>query len=139
MSLMSTQRAAYNRNAILSATPAQLLIMLYDRLLLDLGRAQLAQTAGAWENASAQLLHAQDIIAELQSSLKIDEWDGADQLLALYTYVNTGLINANINRDTALTAECISLLEPLRQTWIDAAAAQTAATTSTPAGAWGVA
>ena len=57
------------------------------------------------------------------SSLKTDAWDGADGLLGLYNYAFTALVNANIQRDPALTREAIELLEPLRQAWHEAAAA----------------
>lgn len=112
---------AYQREAILSASPARLLVMLYDRLLLDLARAEAAQLAEAWDVARQNLLHAQDIIAELSGSLDLNAWDGADNLLGIYNYAGNALMNANINRDVALTQECIELLEPLRQTWQEAA------------------
>lgn len=120
--------AKYNRSVILSASPAQLLTMLYDRLLLDLKRAEQLQVQESWPAASAQLIHAQDIIGELQSSLNVDVWDGGEQLFALYTYVNTALISANVNRDVALTREAIAHIEPLAATWREAAV-------QTPAGA----
>ncbi len=72
------------RRSVLSAPPARLLTMLYDRLLLDLGRARLAGSAN-WPVASENLLHGQAIIAELISSLKTDAWDGADGSLASTT------------------------------------------------------
>jgi flagellar protein FliS len=135
MSLHALHISEYNRNAILSATPAQLLTMLYDRLLLDLERAQLAQTTERWLDARENLLHAQDIVTELQGTLDVAAWDGGPGLFALYNYVSVALVNANINRNVALTAECIALLEPLRQTWHEAAAGITIA----PKGAWSVA
>jgi len=112
---------AYGRNAILTASPAQLLTMLYDRLLLDLGRAEAAQQAAQWQTASEQLLHAQAIVTELIGSLRVEEWAGAEQLLALYQYVLAALVNANVHRDAAQVRECIDLLEPLRQAWHEAA------------------
>lgn len=118
---MYAQRSQYNRDAVLSATPVRLVTMLYDRLLLDLGRAEAAQVAQNWGVASENLLHAQAIVAELTSSLRVDAWDGGEGLMALYGYVTTSLINANIHRDVALTRESIGLLEPLRQTWHAAA------------------
>ncbi|WP_160667735.1 flagellar export chaperone FliS [Pseudarthrobacter sp. ATCC 49987] len=117
------QRNQYLADSVLSAPPARLLTMLYDRLLLDLGRAETAQQTANWPVATENLLHGQAIIAELISSLKTDAWDGADGLLGLYNYVSTALVNANIQRDPALTREAIELLEPLRQAWHDAAAA----------------
>ena len=119
----AAQRNQYLADSILSAPPARLLTMLYDRLLLDLGRAETAQQAANWPVASENLLHGQAIIAELISSLKTDAWDGADGLLGLYNYAFTALVNANIQRDPALTREAIELLEPLRQAWHEAAAA----------------
>jgi flagellar protein FliS len=114
-------RNQYNRDAVLSATPARLLTMLYDRLLLDLSRAERAQDAQNWAVASENLVHAQAIVAELSSSLKLDAWDGAKGLFELYTFVSTQLVEANIHRDSERTRSCITLLEPLRDAWHQAA------------------
>lgn len=122
------KRAQLNREAILSASPARLLTMLYDRLLLDLNRAEAAQQRGDWAVASENLVHAQDIIAELVSSLNMEIWDGAQGLQSLYAFATQTLINANIRRDPAMTRQIISLLEPLRQAWHEAAAAPIEAT-----------
>jgi len=112
----------YQRTAILSASPAQLLTMLYDRLLLDLHRAEQAQQDARWGEASAQLRHAQDIIIELQRTLDLDAWDGAQRLSAIYDYVFQAAMQADIRRDPELTRECVRRLEPLRQAWHEAAA-----------------
>jgi flagellar protein FliS len=128
--LRASQLNQYNNDAILSAPPARLLTMLYDRLLLDLNRAQFAQENANWSVASENLLHAQAIVHELASTLKTDAWDGAENLLGIYNYALQAMIGANIHRDVERTKECIGLLEPLRQGWHDAAAqlpAQTAA------------
>ncbi|OIH86765.1 flagellar export chaperone FliS [Arthrobacter sp. UCD-GKA] len=117
------KRAQLNREAILSASPARLLTMLYDRLLVDLNRAEAAQLSGNWPAASENLVHAQSIIAELISSLNSDLWSGATQLHSLYAFSTQLLIDANIKRDPALTRQAITLMEPLRQTWHEAASA----------------
>jgi flagellar protein FliS len=119
--VVQRQRSEYAEQAVLSATPVQLVTMLYDRLLLDLARAEKAQVGQEWAAASEQLLHAQAIIAELTSSLRVDVWDGGEGLLALYSYTSTALVNANVHRDVALTREVTGLLEPLRQAWHEAA------------------
>jgi flagellar protein FliS len=116
----------YAADAVMSASPMRLLTMLYDRLLLDLGRAEAAHETGSWAVASTNLLHAQDIVTELTSSLKPELWDGGDRLLALYNYVASALIEANVKRDTSRIREAIGLLEPLRQSWHEAAAQLTA-------------
>ncbi len=137
MNAFSDQRRQYLRDSVLSATPARLLTMLYDRLLLDLARAEQAQAAENWQAASAQLLHAQEIIAELSSSLKKDIWDGAENLFGLYTYVSNALMAANMHRDIKATRECIALLEPLREAWHEASASLPAQNSWDPAQAAG--
>jgi len=112
---------AYQREAVLSASPARLLTMLYDRLLLDLNRAETAQISEDWDTARENLLHAQDIVSELSGSLQRDAWDGAEQLLGIYNFAGTALMTANIQRNAALTRECIDIFEPLRTTWHEAA------------------
>jgi flagellar protein FliS len=116
----------YAADAIMSASPMRLLTMLYDRLLLDLDRAEKAHETKSWAVASTNLLHAQDIVTELISSLKVDAWDGGERLLALYNYVAGALIDANVKRDTARIRESIELLEPLRQAWHEASMELTA-------------
>lgn len=120
--MFNRQRDQLRRDAILSATPAQLVTMLYDRLLLDLRRAETAQGTGNWPVASENLLHAQAIIAELTGSLDTKAWDGADNLLGIYNYASSALVSANMHRNVDRTREAIRLLEPLQQTWHEAAA-----------------
>ncbi|MDM7990874.1 flagellar export chaperone FliS [Arthrobacter sp. zg-Y877] len=131
---MAAKRAEYARNAVLSASPARLLTMLYDRLLLDLARAETAQQNAEWPLASENLLHAQAIITELLGTLKTDVWEGGENLHAIYTYSLSTLLNANIGRDAKLTRECIDLLEPIRLAWHEASA-QLPAAGATPAAA----
>jgi len=114
-------RAAYARDAVLSATPAQLVVMLYDRLELDLQRAELAQAEQRWADAQAPLRHAQDIITELQLSLRLDVWDDAEKLFAIYTYVRNALIAANVSHDVERTRESARLIAPLAAAWRQAA------------------
>ena len=113
----ATARAAYVRDSITSASPAQALTMLYDRLLLDLRWAEKSQSSGDWVAASPHLIHAQDIITELASTLKPDLWSGGPALMSLYIYVLGILRNGNAWRDIEPTLEAIELLEPLRLAW----------------------
>lgn len=114
-------QSAYGRDAILTASPARLLTMLYDRLVLDLRRAEVAQGEERWSAASEQLLHAQAIVAELMGSLDTSVWDGGDDLLAVYVYLHEALVAANVHRDIARTHEVLELVLPLQETWRQAA------------------
>ncbi len=111
----------YREEAILSASPERIVTMLYDRLLLDVDRAEAAQRAENWATAHEQLQHAQAIVAELAGSLS-GSWSGVGELRALYAYLTRTLIGANIGRDAERTHECRELIAPLREAWHDAAA-----------------
>jgi flagellar protein FliS len=109
-------------DTVATASPQQLLVMLYDRLALDLERGEAALRAGDHEESSRQLLHAQEIVTELQSSLKVDVWEGGPRLSALYTWLFTELIQANVKRDANRVASCRQIVEPLKDAWRQAAA-----------------
>ena len=115
-------RARYLGNSIATASPQQLLVMLYERLALDLERGETAMAAGDRQEASEQLQHAQEIILELQASLRIDIWDGGPRLNALYVWLLSELIRANTKGDLRRVADCRKIVEPLRDAWREAAA-----------------
>ena len=113
-------RARYLADSVATASPAKLLMMLFDRLSLDLARGEQALLDGNRPEANTQLKHAQDIVSELHMSLDLDAWDGAAGLGQLYAYVVTELVNANVQGDATRVATCRSLIEPLRETWREA-------------------
>jgi flagellar secretion chaperone FliS len=115
-------RARYLADSVATASPAKLLLMLFDRLLLDLARGEQALLDGNRNEANTQLKHAQDIVSELHMSLDLDAWDGAAGLGQLYSFVVTELVNANVQGDVARVSACRSLMEPLRDTWREAVA-----------------
>jgi len=125
----AAQRARFVDDSIATASPARLLTMLYDRLVLDLVRAETAQELGDRSTASKQLLHAQEIVLELICSLRTDEWDGATRLGSIYGFLHSELVRANMTIDPERTRHCRLLAEPLAEAWREAAldaAAQTA-------------
>jgi flagellar secretion chaperone FliS len=127
--IYAAQRARFVDDSIATASPARLLTMLYDRLVLDLVRAETAQESGDRAAASKQLLHAQEIVLELVSSLRHDEWDGAAGLASIYSFLHSELVRANMTGDAVCTRACRLLVEPLAEAW-RAAALDTAALTA---------
>ncbi|GAB3467694.1 flagellar export chaperone FliS [Kineococcus endophyticus] len=112
----------YLGDALATATPATLLVMLYDRLLLDLQRAEKAQREQDRETAHTNLIHAQAIVQELQSSLDLEAWEGAPGLMSLYTWLLQEMSNANVDCDPERTARCrVDTVEPLAEAWREAA------------------
>ena len=114
-------RARYMGDAVTTASPQRLLVMLYDRLALDLERGQAALFAGDRTAANEQLQHAQDIVIELRSSLKVEVWEGGPRLAALYSWLLSELIAANVKGDANRVSSCRQVVEPLRDAWRQAA------------------
>jgi flagellar protein FliS len=119
-------RARYLGDSVSTASPQRILVMLYDRLALDLERAETALGSGDSQEARTQLQHAQDIVLELRSSLRVDAWEGGPRLAALYTWLITELTTATVKNDRNRVASCRQIVEPLRDAWRQAAASLTA-------------
>jgi len=119
--LMTSPLNRYLQDSVNTASPGKLLVMLYDRLVLDLTLGEEALRTGDRELANDKLNHAQEIILELRTTLNVEAWAGAPGLASLYGYLLTELIGANIARDADRVATCRGHIEPLRDAWREAA------------------
>lgn len=117
----ASARSRYASSSISTASPARLLVMLYERLLRDLTAAERALAERDHAVANDQLQHAQQIVLELRTSLDVDAWSGGPGLEALYTFLHGELVAANLDKDATRVRSCRSLLEPLADAWRDAA------------------
>jgi flagellar protein FliS len=99
----NSAKNAYVQNSVETASPARLLVMLYDRLVLDLQRGLAAQQAGNVPEAHTQLVHAQEIVIHLRGTLKVEAWDGGPALASVYDWLHGQLIQANMRKDPAVT------------------------------------
>jgi flagellar protein FliS len=124
MTYAAAARARYARESVTTASPARLVTMLYDRLVRDLGAAELALAVPDPESAHHQLVHAQEIVAELAASLDLTVWPEGQGLADLYVWLLQRLTTANLRKDVAIVVECRGIVEPLREAWHEAANAQ---------------
>lgn len=108
--------------AVSTASPMTLLLMLMDRLVLDLDRADMALEGDNRGAASEHIVHAEQIVDTLRSSLDPQAWDGAERLGEVYDYVFSLLVQASIRGDRKVLGEARELIAPLRETWSEAAA-----------------
>lgn len=128
---MADARNAYRDVGVTTASPNRLLLMLWDRLIRDLDTAMPALGSRDVEAAHEALVHAQDIVFELRSSLRVDAWAGGPGLASLYDYVAELLVRANAFKDLDLVRTARSLLLPLRDAFHAAAASSAAASPTT--------
>jgi flagellar protein FliS len=119
--LQSEARSAYTANTVATASPATLLVMLVERLVLDAERGLRCQLAGDGIAGSTHLQHAQAIVTELQATLDVEGWTGGRELMALYVYLQKLLVRGSARRDQRATKEAVLLCRHLRDTWKQAA------------------
>ena len=115
---MSTyQRAAAFRSDEAVVSPVRLLVMLYDRLIRDLDDAEDSIRTGDRPSAGFALVHAQEIVTELESALDPDAWDAAAELSSIYMYLQARLVRANLYQDLDALNDCRVATDPLREAW----------------------
>jgi flagellar secretion chaperone FliS len=109
--------SAYKTQAVQTATGPQLLLMLCDRLAVDIARADVALVANNNKAANDELQHAQKIVRMLRNALQPDVFTGGQQLLSVYVFLENHLIEANLQKDLAAVRECAALVQPIHEAW----------------------
>ncbi|HHY92778.1 MAG TPA: flagellar export chaperone FliS, partial [Firmicutes bacterium] len=107
--------AKYKEMQVTTASPGQLLLMLYDGGIRFCREAEVALTAGRLEEGHRLLLRAQDVVTELRSTLNLEAGPVAHNLDSLYEYMQRQLIEANIRKAAQPVQEVAELLAGLRE------------------------
>jgi flagellar protein FliS len=110
--------AAYRDHSITTASPARLVVLVFERLTLDLERALAALELGI--HPHPHLVHAQELLMALLSGLDTNAWEHAHRLGSIYVSVHQSLITANINQNPVLITECLEIITGLRDAWAHA-------------------
>ncbi len=123
----------YQAQAVLTASPGQLILILYDGALRFMGSAidalkEPEQTPRSIEQAHINLIKTQNIIAELQSSLNHEAGgEYSANLDRLYDYYLRRLNHANLKKDAAPVVEVENLIRQLRDGWAEMLRSQSSA------------
>jgi flagellar secretion chaperone FliS len=121
MSNVTASHAAYRRGDVLAATPAQLVVLLYDGARRFLRQAGVAMADGEVERAHRTLRHAERILRHLDRTLDFEQGVIAQRLHAIYVFCLRHLDAARIDQDPAKVEEVAELLGELRDAWSQAA------------------
>lgn len=109
---------SYLRTQVMTASPQELRMMLFEGAVRFCRQARQAITAADIEGSYNALTRAQKIVLELSTSLNHDiAPELCDKLSALYTYIYRLLVDATMNRDATKLDEAIKLLEYELETW----------------------
>ena len=108
----------YLRDAVLTATPEQLHLMLYDGAIRFCNQARDAIGRKDYETSFEKLTRAQNIILEMQNGLRYDiNPELCDRVSAIYSFLYRKLLQANVNRDVQEIDDALRVLQVERETW----------------------
>ncbi len=107
---------AYQKNAIMTASPAELTLMLYDGAIKFCNIALTAVEKNDVQRAHENIKKAEAIITELRASLdrKYPVWEDFERV---YEYIYKNLVEANIRKDAGALEEALGRIREMRDTW----------------------
>ena len=111
----------YLENSIRTASPEQLTLMLYNGCIRNIRLGIRSIEDNDIESANRSLIKAQTIVCELRDTLNFS-FDLSRQLGALYDFVNTTLIAANMKKNLDQIEIACNLMTELRDVWYQAMA-----------------
>jgi flagellar protein FliS len=110
---------AYLRDAVLTAPPEQLQLMLYDGAIRFVTQAREAVSAKDIEGSHRLLMRAQTVVLEMLKGLNQEIAPAlADQMSRLYNFIYRKLVEANINKDLGALDDALGILRYQRETWV---------------------
>jgi flagellar protein FliS len=117
MSAYAPAPNVYRDNAVLTATPEQLVVMLYDGANRFLTQSAIAMRDGRTGLAGEKLRRAEAIIDELLATLDMSVGEIAERLQSLYLFFKEHLMAARRNQDASKVDEVARLMRELRSAW----------------------
>ena len=108
--------AAYKDSKILTASPAELTLMLFEGAIKFGNLAIMAIEKNQFEKANSNIIKAERIIVELRTTLNFD-YPVAKDFKAVYDYIYARLLDANLKKDTEILEEALQYIREMRDTW----------------------
>ncbi len=116
MAVMNNAYAQYNRNKILTATPAELTLMLYEGAIKFCNVAIVGMENKDVQKAHNNIMRVQKIIEEFQITLDF-KYPIANDFNNVYNYLIKRLREANMTKDKDILEEVLEHLRTMRDTW----------------------
>lgn len=106
----------YQRNAVQTASPAKLTLMLYDGAVKFANMAIDALEEGNIEKAHNNIVKVQNIIVEFRSTLDM-KYPVAKDFDVVYDYIYRRLVEANMKKDKEILEDALRHIKTMRDTW----------------------
>jgi flagellar protein FliS len=110
--------SVYKNNRVLTASPAELTLMLYEGAIKFCNIALMAMEKNDIIKANKNIIKAERIISELRYTLDFN-YPVANQFEVIYDYIYRRLIDANIKKDPEILEEALGYIREMRDTWKD--------------------
>ncbi len=110
--------AAYGSSKILTASPAELTLMLYEGAIKFANLAIMAMEKNDIEKTNLNIIKTERIITELRGTLDF-KYPVASEFDKIYDYIYRRLIDANIKKDKAILEEALDYIREMRDVWKD--------------------
>jgi flagellar protein FliS len=108
----------YRESEVLSATPTELTVLLYEQLLADLKAAAISLRSNQPEIARNKSQHASDVLLELLNSLNFDlGGEVSERLDAIYRYMLSTVSKAVRAQNPASLDHVSDLVDDLLDAW----------------------
>ena len=115
---MNNAFAQYNNNKIMTASPAELTLMLYEGAIKFCNIAIVGIEQGNIQKSHDNIMKTQRILEEFQITLD-HKYEVAKDFDAVYSYLIIRLRDANVKKDAAILEEVLGHLRTMRDTWKD--------------------
>lgn len=108
--------AQYNNNKVLTASPAELTLLLYEGTIKFCNIAMMGLEENNIQKTHDNIKKAQAIIEELQSTLN-HSYKVAEDFDNVYHYIYSLLTDANIHKDKETLERALNEIRGMRDTW----------------------
>lgn len=118
--MVNSQMAnVYKQQQIMTSSPQQLTLLLYNGALRFLNESILAMEQGDTQKSHNANIRVQAIVSEFTLTLDMN-YELSRTWAQLYEYTEHCLIQGNINQDVALLQQAKEVLQELRDAWVGA-------------------
>lgn len=109
----------YKEDYVSTASPADLIIMLYEGCIKQIKLAKIYLESDDIEQTSTAIIKAQNIIMELMQSLDMS-FEISKDLMSLYDFILYELMQMNIKKDMEKSPDILNILVTLKDAWLGA-------------------
>ena len=106
----------YNNSKILTASPAELTLMLYEGAIKFCNIAIMGIEQNDIMKAHTNIVKAENIIQEFRATLN-HKYPVAEDFEKVYSYIYDRLVEANLKKDKEILEEVLKHLREMRDTW----------------------